>query len=762
MSVIWYNKRKYSAFGRERGIFMKTVWAKGKQNELNTQLLFQANLKDLKGKVELVLAAENWYTVYAYDHFVSAGPQRGPHGVSFYSTYDVTEFVKDGVLLLTVEVNGCNGDTYCYVNQPPYFAAKILCNGQEVADTDVFACYDTDRVQKVLRYSQQRAFCESYRMQACRSGFYNGEQRFKRLETEVVSARVLRPRFVHEPTYGDVQGQKTACGGITVGSLPEQLWRPNYITLYSLNNKTIWGYRLDEVEEIVIDDVMRFVPCETQGADGSYTVYDLGRNITGFIGTQITLQNKATVYVLFDELMQANGTINPRRMTSVNAVKYVLEPGNYNLLTHEPYTMRYLQVVVFGDEPQQLQVYAKKFENPDAARAQFNCADKEYEAIFEAARNTFAQNAVDVLTDCPSRERAGWLCDSYYSGQSEALFTGECIVEQNFLRNYAEHGCTSMPGGMVPMCYPSSHPNPRYIPNWSMFYILELESYLNRTGDRATIDNAKNQVLGLVKFFEGYENEFGLLEKLSSWVFVEWSFANKCVQDVNFPSNMLWAKCLDAVDAMYGCPDLAKKAQKLRQTVNEWSFNGEFYIDNALRTENGLQLTDNITETCQYYAFFCDVATPQTRPALLQTLCEKFGIHRDLEKVYPNVHPANAFIGNLMRLDYLSGLGKSELVLRQIKEYYLYMSNATGTLWEMDKPTASCNHGFAGYVANLMLRCMTGFVGVNQNTKKVYILKEHLSLDCSAKIPVGSADFVTLTVQNGKREIALPKGYSLA
>ena len=42
-------------------------------------------------------------------------------------------------------------------------------------------------------------------------------------------------------------------------------------------------------------------------------------------------------------------------------------------------------------------------------------------------------------------------------------------------------------------------------------------------------------MLALFDYFERFRNEDGLLEKLESWVFVEWSKANHFVQDVNYP-----------------------------------------------------------------------------------------------------------------------------------------------------------------------------------------------------------------------------------
>ena len=49
-----------------------------------------------------------------------------------------------------------------------------------------------------------------------------------------------------------------------------------------------------------------------------------------------------------------------------------------------------------------------------------------------------------------------------------------------------------------------------------------------------------------MEFFQQYENEDGLLEKLPSWVFVEWSAANSFVQPLNYPSNMLYSGTLAA------------------------------------------------------------------------------------------------------------------------------------------------------------------------------------------------------------------------
>ena len=84
--------------------------------------------------------------------------------------------------------------------------------------------------------------------------------------------------------------------------------------------------------------------------------------------------------------------------------------------------------------------------------------------------------------------------------------------------------------------------------------------------------------------------------------------------------------------------------------------------------------------------------------AITKGFLEEFGPNRTEEGKWPDIYPANAFIGNYLRLDMLLGLGYRETVKKNIEGYFGYMANTTGTLWENISTVASCNHGFASYV----------------------------------------------------------------
>ena len=373
-------------------------------------------------------------------------------------------------------------------------------------------------------------------------------------------------------------------------------------------------------------------------------------------------------------------------------------------MTAEPYCMMYAEVIASGDA--EVVPTLISYENCDTGTPEL-VADEKITAIFRAAENSFVQNAVDLFTDCPGRERAGWLCDSYFTAIAERLFRGNNDIERVFLENIILSRAPELPDGMLPMCFPSRQKSGRYIPNWAMWFVLELEDYLERTGDRELIDAARERALGVIRFFDRYKNEYGLLENLESWVFIEWSIANDAgyVSGVNFPSNMLYARALIAAGRLYGMPRLCEEGEKIRRTVKELSYNGKFFADNATREGKRLvRRDDHVSETCQYYALWmgldCDAD-------FTERMIKEFGPKRT--DAYPDVGRSNMFIGNYLRFFWLTDIGEYGRVLDECTDYFAKMAVETGTLWEHDRPTASCNHGFTSVAAVILLRCTVGY-----------------------------------------------------
>ena len=173
-------------------------------------------------------------------------------------------------------------------------------------------------------------------------------------------------------------------------------------------------------------------------------------------------------------------------------LSYELEPGTYDLESFEPYTLRYLKLMALeGDCEVEASSICANTPAAGVWQAHFAASDERLNRLFAAGRETFRQNALDIFMDCPSRERAGWLCDSYFTARVAKDLCGDTRIEKNFFENYLLPAKFAfLPEGMLPMCYPADHNDGVFIPNWALWFVVELEEYLARSGDREMVDAA--------------------------------------------------------------------------------------------------------------------------------------------------------------------------------------------------------------------------------------------------------------------------------
>lgn len=696
---------------------MKAIWGKGLLKEKNINITFKYTLTPESDTV-LELAASNLYRLFIDGELCGYGPARAAHGHSRIDLYALGNRAGKKTVI-AIEVYSANVNSFYTVDELPFFAAEIKNGDTVVADTEDFIAYHmTGRVQKVRRFSWQRTFTESYRLNGNPKNFYASENADGcRVETEIVSGNKLLPRYVSYPALNLFRGKAIESGNVCYNADGKPWYDRAY---YDVDNVSFKGFTPEEQEEDAAAEICMFnYSAQKPDFDGiidemKFRTYDFGRTVTGFFKLDVEALSDTTLYIIFDEVVEerddGHKEISPFRNTCSNVIKYKLKKGEYNLIAFEANSARFSSVIVSEGAAKINDFGMVLYENPDAVKFTYDYKDKELNSIVAAAINCFSQNAVDILTDCPSRERAGFLCDSYFSSRAEKMFTGENRVEKSFLENYAM--CPQLPGlpdGMIPMNYPADVNSGLHIPNWSMWYIIELNAYVSRTGDENMREISKNRVMALVKFFEKYENEDGLLEDLENWVFVEWSKCNDpdYVSGVNYPSNMLWAQALIAAAKLYDMPELKEKGLHMRDVIREQAWNGMFFEDNAVRGENGkLIKTGHTTETCQYYAFFFDIASRETHAELFERMLKEFGPNRDDEVCWPTVYRSNAFIGNYLRLEILLRYGYYEQVLQECRDFFLGMAELTGTLWEHAKVDCSLDHGFASVVAVYIDECV--------------------------------------------------------
>jgi alpha-L-rhamnosidase len=733
----------------------KPIWPEGREKEKNLTVGFRAIINAPKGSpITLRVAASNIYRAYVNGKFCGHGPARGPHGFYRVDEWDISDKLSSGKNVVAVEVVGYNVNSYYLLDQPAFVQAEVVTGDSVLAATGDAASPFAgkvigERVQKVERYSFQRTFSEVYKLTPSSYAWRSDPSaEFVATNCPAVEEKKLIPRRVPNPDFS----AKPALSVLGSGTLltPTDETRSNAKHRPLGINEKIGGYPENELETVpaieyqqrptkAISRTEQKLSADTklELGENDFRVIDFGTNFTGFIGASVTCSKPSRIVFAFDEILSDKGDVDFLRLNCVNIVTYSLEPGTYAVESFEPYTLRYLKAAVMEGACVVSNLYIRPYANPTAGNAKFNSPDERLNRLFIAGAETFGQNAVDIFMDCPSRERAGWLCDSFFTSRGAKDLSGTTTVEKNFFENFLlpdhfEH----LPEGMLPMCYPSDHNDGIFIPNWAMWFVLQMEEYSARSGDHEMVEALKPKVLALLKYFEGFKNEDGLLEKLDKWVFVEWSRANDFVQDVNYPSNMLYAAALAATGRMYSMPDLIAQADQVRETVLKQSYNGEFFVDNALRKDGKLEVTKNTTEVCQYFAFYFNLATPESHPELWRKLRDEFGPKRGETKAYPNVFKANSFIGNMLRFEILSRYGRSQQILDESISYLLYMADRTGTLWENDTPSASCDHGFASHIVHTLYRDVLGVYSLDTVNKLATLRFSDVTLPkCEGALP---------------------------
>ena len=373
---------------------MQAIWAKNLLHEKNIAITFQYCLVP-EENTTLTLAASNLYRLFVNGKLIGYGPAKAAHGYSRLDHYSLNEWMGKETVL-SVEVHSANINNFYVVDELPFFAAEIK-NGEVVLASapDFKAYHMTERVQKVRRFSFQRAFTEIYRMKMNPALFYAGDATGRtNVETETVGMNQLLPRYVSYPKLNKLPGYAVECG--SVGLNPDvKPWRDR--SYRGIDPVKLKGFLPEELEEDSGEEAGHFTYTAIKQPEMdligpmAYQNYDFERTLTGFFDLHVSAKTDTIMYIVFDELVTDTDTcryINPFRNTCCNVLKYTLAAGEYDLLSFEANSARYAAVVITEGTAEVSDFGMVLYENPDAGEFQYDYGDERLNKIVEASINT--------------------------------------------------------------------------------------------------------------------------------------------------------------------------------------------------------------------------------------------------------------------------------------------------------------------------------------------------------------------------------------
>lgn len=675
------------------------VWARGEQEPMNSALGIFWDVPACRGVLRIACAGR--FRVLVNGSFFAHGPERAAHGFARVEEWPISEALVMPVNRVSIEVVAASIASYYTVKESAFIQAEIVWEGETLAHTAPDACQATalpHRLRKVHRYSFQRTFSEVYRLHPGSSAWHSGGTAPAPLPVHTVNAPELLPRRAPLPVFPFYEASAADHFSFERDRNPER-WQPRFIAGIGSVSE---GFAESDLETMPLrawEECSKLI-VRPQGptlSAGQGATYHLTANRTGFIKLQIEVAEPAEILISFDEIRTAL-RVDITRADAVNLLAWQLEKGAYTLESFEPYTLKFLQIFVLRGCLRIASVGLRGYEAPIPGPTAVS--HPSLTPVVAAAWSTIRQNAADLLTDCPSRERAGWLWDSLYSARVTHMLSGSPDFETAFLENYllAPDKLEGLPAGMLPMCYPADHPDGVFIPQWSLWLVLQLREYARcRRGDQNLVDGFRLKIQRLFEWFAKFENSDGLLEDLPGWQFIEWSRANELVKGVNFPTNWLYAASLAAAADLYDSAEYQQKADRIHATTTHLAWNGRWFVDHAVRKNGSLQVAADSTETCQYYAFYFGAANPRDQENLWQILLSEFGPAPAKASDLPWAR-ANFLPGFHMRFELLARQNQRELLVAEAQSFLATMAQRTGTLWEHKDTRASCCHAFAAHI----------------------------------------------------------------
>ncbi|MCD6596599.1 MAG: family 78 glycoside hydrolase catalytic domain [Bacteroidales bacterium] len=155
------------------------------------------------------------------------------------------------------------------------------------------------------------------------------------------------------------------------------------------------------------------------------TIYDFGQNASGIISIKVKGNKGAQVRILPDELINEDGNVTQRSGGGPYEFNYTLK--GEGIEEWQPrftyYGFRYAEVEVIEpkDAKKKTEVLELKLlhtRNSSPTVGSFSCSDTLFNQFFELINWGIKSNMASVATDCPHREKLGWLEQTYLIGPS--------------------------------------------------------------------------------------------------------------------------------------------------------------------------------------------------------------------------------------------------------------------------------------------------------------------------------------------------------
>jgi hypothetical protein len=269
--------------------------------------------------------------------------------------------------------------------------------------------------------------------------------------------------------------------------------------------------------------VMRaFEPIAVTEPRPGVRVYDLGQNFSGRPSIRVRGAAGASIKLVTGELLEEHGVVTQKNSGSPVYFTYTARGGDAEETWHPRFSytgFRYVQVE--GDVAAVAQLSGQFIHAALPAVGTFSCSSKLLNRIHDLILAAIRSNTQSVLTDCPHREKLGWLEQTHLMAPS---------IMANFdARKFFAKICRDMrqaqhENGMVSTIAPqyTSFKPPWDVfndsPEWGSAIVLVPWLCYQRYGERKIIEDNYDAMRRYVDYLGTRANEAGIIDYgLGDW-----------------------------------------------------------------------------------------------------------------------------------------------------------------------------------------------------------------------------------------------------
>jgi alpha-L-rhamnosidase len=321
------------------------------------------------------------------------------------------------------------------------------------------------------------------------------------------------------------------------------------------------------------------VPVALSSPKPGVFVYDMGQNFSGWVKLSLSAPRGTEIKMRFAESVQSDGMIDPAS-TGVYATD-VVQTDKYicngkGLEEWEPrftyHGFRYVEITGFPGKPAIRNILGIVVHSSVKQKGTFSCSDEMLNTLHKTALWTQKSNLHGIPTDCPHRERCGWLGDAFLTSDMTIYNFDMPLFWSKFIGDIESSRRNGIPTNIAPgRRYGGSDPD------WGAAYIqLPWNMYLYY-GDKSIITDYYEGMCFFMRHLQDLASENIIYSGIGSLFSPGRIMAEET--PVEFTSTLLYCFCADVMSKMAmvtGRENDALSYSRLAGNIRK-SFNSKFY-----------------------------------------------------------------------------------------------------------------------------------------------------------------------------------------